>query len=271
LVGGAALLGLASMPDFGILPPEFLIVKETPGVLVLSVAAFLLVPATVILLLGLMLLLNRRVVGSTVWIVLTGLFIAGIVGMISSGMVFQRNFLDSGEYSVTTSQKLENEVLRIDQEGTSLDKSVKVRVSLQGAAVSDSIYIEKRFYAKGPNHLEARETASQLEYEVERNDSTLFFPAGPLIAEVLPYRMQEIDVTMKLPYHRPFTMTRQFYFGFLKNWNIDRNLSRLDLRNRDLDWEKLRWAFVPDSGLVCLNFPEKFLKEEKRSENAATT
>lgn len=273
LVGAAALLGLASMPDFGVFPSEFLIIKETPPVLVFSVIGIIVVPIVAILLLGLMLLLNRRVVGSTFWIVLAGVFIFSIFGMISSGLVFQRNFIESGEYTQVERMKIETGVLRIDQEGNYSEQSVKVRVSIRGSHLNDSVKIEKRFTARGPNHVEARETASHLVYDLEKRDTTLFFPNGPLVADILPYRMQEIDIALEVPYHRPFVMTRQFYYGFLRNWHLNRNLTHYDLRHQDLDWESLRWVFLPDSGLVCTNFPERFLVKStpRSSEQSSET
>ncbi len=265
LICGAALLGMANMPDFGFLPAEFLILKETPFVLIVSVATLLVVPVLVILFLGLMLLLNRKVVGSTVWIVLAGLVIFSIIGMISSGLVFQRNFVESGEFTRQESLPLDhNKTLLIDRDNEYSEQSLDLRVSLKGTQRTDSILLEKRFFARGASRAEARELASQITYDVEKIDSLIYFPNPPLISEMLPYRKQYIETVLEIPYHRPFAVTRKFYFGFLDyDRNTRRNMKGYDLGHRDLNWENLRWTILPDSGLVCLNMPEKFRKEEE--------
>lgn len=267
IVCGAALLGLANMPDFGVLPSEFLILKETPLLLILSVATLMTVPVVVVLILGLMLLLNRKIVGSTVWIVLAGLGIFSIVGVISSGLVFQRNFVEQGEFSEQAAYRVDHKVLFIDSEDNYSDKSVDVRVSLRGIPGKDSILVEKRFLARGGSRLEARELASRISYEVEKSDSSIYFPNGPLKSETLPFRNQHIEASMEIPYHKAFAMTRGFFFGSLnRDSNIRKNLDQYDLRHGDVNWDGLRWAFLPDSGLVCLNFPEKFRSRDNEEE-----
>lgn len=271
LICGAALLGMANMPDFGVLPSEFLILKETPFLLIISVATLLIVPAVVVLFLGLMLLLKRKVVGSTVWIVLAGLVIFSIIGMISSGLVFQRNFVESGEFTQQGSFPLDkNKTLLIDQDNEYSDKSVDLRVYLKGSVKTDSILVEKRFFARGASRAEARELASQITYDVEKTDSLIYFPNPPMISEILPYRKQYIEAVLEVPYHRPFALTRNFYYNFLdRDSQARRNMGAYDVRHYDLNWDNLRWAILPDSGLVCLNMPEKYrIKEGEREREA---
>lgn len=271
LVCGTALLGMSNMPDFGVLPAEFLILKETPFLLIMSVATLLIVPVLVILFLGLMLLLKRKVVGSTVWIVLAGLGIFSIIGMISSGLVFQRNFVESGEFIQQSSFPLaDNKTLLIDQEGEYSNKSLDLRVFLKGTVKKDSVLLERHFFARGASRTDARELASQIAYDVEKADSLLYFPNAPLISETLPYRKQYIEAVLEIPYRRPFALTRKFYFGFLDyDSNTRRNTNGFDMRHQDLNWENLRWAILPDSGLVCLNMPEKFRIAEDEEERPA--
>lgn len=268
LVCGAALLGLANMPDFGVFPPEFLILKETPGVLILSIATIVTVPLLVLLFLGLMLLLNRKVVGSTVWIVMAGLMIFSIVGAISSGLVFQRNFVEEGEFSQVSRYPLGKHVLFIDQDGSYSSKTLDVEVNLKGSYRKDSAGVEKIFHARGATRQEARDLAGKIVYDVERIDSTLYFPGAPFVSETLPFRNQHIYTVLEVPYNTPFAMSRNFYFGFLRrNYDITKNLENMDLWNRELDWKMLRWSIIPDSGLVCLNLPQKFFLKEEAPDN----
>ena len=266
VIGAAALLGFASLPDFGFLPPEFMIIKETPGSLVISILGLIAVPVAAVLLLGLMLMLNRKVVSGTVWIVLAGLFVFSVFGTVSLGLVFQRNFMEVGEYVQHNRWQLGNGTLRLDQEGTYSEQSIDVRVFLKGGNLSDSLKVEKRYIARGGNHIEARETAAEIDYDLIRRDSTLFFPAGPLTVDILPYRMQSVEVILEIPYNHPFAMTRDFYFGYLQRWQIDGNLDNYDLRDRSVVWENLRWKMSPDSGLVCLNFPPQLIRKKNRSD-----
>ncbi len=267
VVFGAALLGLASVPDIGPFPSEFLILKDMPSILIISVAVLLIVPVLVVLFLGLMLLLKRRVVGMTAWIVLAGLFIFSLVGAISSGVVFQRNFSETADYVQQRSFGIGKKMLLLDGEGSYSSHQVRVAVMLKGAVRKDSVMVRETYFAQGAVLSEARQLASQINYAVEKSDSVLFLPAGPLKSETLPYRKQRIEVTLEVPYHHPFAITRKFYFAFLdRDRNTWRNMKGFDLGHRDLSWENLQWAIVPDSGLVCLNMPEKFRKEEEEPE-----
>jgi phage shock protein PspC (stress-responsive transcriptional regulator) len=264
LIFGAALLGLASLPDFGVFPPEFIILKDMPALLIFSVATLLIVPVLVVLFLGLMLLLKRRVVGSTAWIVMAGLFIFSLVGAVSSGLIFQRNFSETADYVNQRPIALGKKMLTLDGEDSYNGRRVDVSVFLTGWNSKDSAMIRETYFAQGPVKSEARAIASKIEYKVEERDSVLFFADGPLKSETLPYRNQHIEVNVQLPYHEPFAMTRNFFFGRLDRHSSHRkNLEGKDIHHRDLNWSTLRWAILPDSGLVCLNFPQRFILPEE--------
>lgn len=268
LIFGAALLGLASMPDFGMFPSEFLALKEMPSVLIFSITMLAIIPVLVILILGLMLLLRRKIIGSTAWIVLAGLFIFSVVGAVSSGAVFQRNFFEAGDYVRQNSFSMGDKKLVIDGEDNYSGKRVDVSVFLKGVAGGDSVSVKEVYFARGSEKSEARELASQIEYSVEKRDSVLFLANGPLQSETLPYRNQHIEITLELPYSKPFVMTRAFFFGkFGSRSAAWKNLEGKDIRHQDLDWNQLNWVMHPDSGLICINFPDRFLKQNSDTED----
>lgn len=266
LIFAAILLGMSGMPDFGVFPSEFLVLKDMPGVLILSVATLVTVPVVVVLFLGLMLLFKRRVIGATAWIVVAGLFVFSLVGAVSSGLVFQRNFSETGEYIQQNRFAIGTHTLTLDGEDRYSNKHVYTSVFLKGVSGKDSLLVRETYFAQAADRSEAREIASQVAYAVEKSDSVLFVPDGPLRSETLPYRNQHIEVTLELPYHRPFAMTRAFFLGRLERSSTRRNLEGMDIRHHDLNWSQLRWAILPDSGLVCLNFPERFKNQKATRE-----
>ncbi len=256
----AIFMGLTTVADLSFLPAHFMVFKEMPALLVLAAFVVSAVPVLSVLLLGLMLLTKRSVVGSTVWITLAGLWIAGIIGTVSTGITFQRNFAKRGGLQTEAAFRLSPHVLKIDQLPTDPDESVRVNVVLKGMSLSDSIRVAKYISAYGASRNEAEQNASEITYAVTQKDSILFFPEGPFFSKSLPYRKQRIEITLHIPYHKSFAMSRNFFFGMFSQEGNHRNLRQYHLSSNDLNWDELRWAFLPDSGLVCRNIPPQFLQ-----------
>lgn len=257
VVGGSVGFGLSNAFPWGDVPP-MMILKEVPSTLILSAILLIAIPFIIVLILGLTLIANRKIISATIWLTLAGLWIVGIIGSAITGGLYQRNFNKYG--SVTTSQSfaLPAGTLYMDMENNDdLDEyHWDASLHLEGYE-GDSIRIVKDFSSRGLSKEDARQHAGDISYRVVQKDSMLVFDENPTFVEKGKFRFQNLHATVKVPYERPFAMTRSFYHDRLRNWNSN---EKYDLNDHSLKWADLRWVMRRDSGLICLNIPAKFLR-----------
>ena len=269
VVGGAVVMGLTSVDAFDGMPAPLLIFQEFPTSLVLSGILATAIPMITVLLLGLTLLSNKKIVSGSVWLTLLGLWIVGIVISTIQGIAFQRNYAKRGEHTEISYHAVPAGLLTLDQDDTDPDENVDLNINLAGIAETDSLKIEKTISARGRNREDAEKNAAKISYDVEvKNDSVFYFHEGPAIGKSGPFRDQRIDVTMYVPYDKPFAITRNFWYA-VSHYNGNYNhLDSYELHSDDVNWNSLRWVVKRDSGLVCINLPEQFIrKNESREED----
>jgi len=262
LVGGGVLLGFTSVAPFENMPIPMLIIQELPTSLILSGILVTAIPFITFLLLGLTLLSNRRIVGSSVWLTLLGLWIVGIIISTVQGVAVQRNFAKRGEFSTSTYYAIPVGTLTLDETDSDEDENVDIDISLEGSNVADSLRLDKKMTSRGRTREDAQKIASQLQYDLTVKDSTFLFHEGPEMGKSGPFRDQNIDLTLHIPYDKPFIMTRDFYYSVSHNNGSYHHLDNYNLHDEDVNWNALRWTIRRDSGLVCTNIPAKFISKE---------
>lgn len=270
VVGGSVGLSLREVMPFGNIPP-MLLLHEAPSTLLFSVALLVGIPFIVVLLLGLTLLANRRVASGTVWLTLAGLWIVGLIGSASTGIMYQQNFSRRSETQQTDRYAI-NGTPVLDEYDNDGDNSNnwEVRLVIEGYA-GDSIKVEREISAKGRSREDARRNAMDLNYGIQQKDSVLRFDQEPTLVSGGRYRDQQVKLRLLMPYNRPFVMTRNFFYRKISNWDVQDQYRELDRNGDREDWALLRWAVKRDSGLVCLNLPEKYRAERNEESNDEQT
>jgi phage shock protein PspC (stress-responsive transcriptional regulator) len=267
VVGGAVIMGLTSVDAFDGMPAPLMMFQEFPTSLVLSGLLVTAIPMITVLLLGLTLLSNKRIVGGSVWLTLLGLWIVGIVISTVQGIAFQRNYAKRGEYTQISYRAIPAGVLTLDQDDTDPDENIDLNINLAGMAETDSVKIEKTISARGRNREEAEKNASKISYDVEiKNDSVFYFHEGPAIGKSGPFRNQRIDLTLYVPYDMPFAITRNFWYAVSHHNGSYNHLDSYELQDDDVNWNSLRWVMRRDSGLICINLPEQFIRKNENRE-----
>ncbi len=268
LVGGSVGMTMRDMVPFNDIPP-LLLLNEAPSTLIFSIALLVGIPFVVVLLLGLTLIANRRVAGSTLWLTLAGLWVVGIIGVATTGTIYQRNFARRGEVTQTDRYAVRgtpvlDEYDNDEDNGNNWD----VRLMIEGYS-GDSIEVEREITSRGRSTEDARRNAMDLSYRIVQKDSVLRFDEEPVLAAGGRFRDQEVRLRLLMPYDREFVMTRNFFYRKISNWEIRDQYRELDRNGDREDWRKLRWAVKRDSGLVCLNLPEKYRQQENDNDNEA--
>ncbi|WP_221390000.1 PspC domain-containing protein [Dyadobacter sp. NIV53] len=262
LVGGGILLGVTSAAPFDDMPIPFMIMQELPTSLILSGILVTAIPFITFLLLGLTLLSNRRLVGSSVWLTLLGLWIVGIIVSTVQGVAFQRNFAKRGEFSTSVYYTIPTGTLTLDKSNEYDDENVDIDIRLTGSGTSDSLKLEKTMFSRGRTREAAQKIASGLEYNLNVKDSIILFHEGPGLAKSGPFRDQRIDLTLHVPYDKPFIMTREFYYSLSHNDGSFPQMNQYHLDDNEVNWNSLRWTIRRDSGLICTNIPAKYIRND---------
>lgn len=273
VVGIIALIIAASfamgMKDtqFGTFPMVMTFVRELPWYLLLSSALIILIPLVFFLLLGITLISNRKIAGNSVWLTLVGLWIVGIIGCTISSMSYYTNFTKRTEVVKTEAYKLGNRVILLDQNhNREEDLKWERRIWIVGYD-GDSLRLEKKFSARGSSVEDARRNALDLTYQVVKRDTVLIFDEEAIMSEKGKFRDQKVVVDVFIPYGKPFSMTKNFYYDKFQNWDVSHKYDFHDGNN--VNWNELRWVVTRDSGFVCINIPAEFIKKNENSEEVS--
>lgn len=270
VLGGAVLLGLTTT-EFPNMPPFFRMLQGFPTSLMLSSVLAVTIPFITFLLLGLTLVSNRRIVGGSVWLTLLGLWVVGIIVATVQGIGFQQNFAKRGEVTTTTYYSMPAKgMLTLDRQYGYDEETIDLNIKIEGYNGNDSLKLDKIMSSKGRSRDVASKLASELRYSPAFQDSVLIFKDGPTWNDSNPLMEQRIEAVLNVPYDKPFIITQSFW-NALSRWNQRSNhLERYNL-NDDADWNSLRWAVRRDSGLVCINLPEKYLhsRDDDRQESSS--
>jgi phage shock protein PspC (stress-responsive transcriptional regulator) len=266
IIGIAALLGFSNTVDLNELPMPFRMIQELPDSLLLSGVIVSAVPFIAFLLLGFTLLTNRKIVGVSVWLTLLGLWIVGIVVSTMQGISYQQNFAKRGSYAESVSYVMPQKIFVLDRiVDHDNDSSTDTYINLAGYNGKDSLRLDKMMYSKGRTKNIANNLASELKYDLTVKDSIFLFSDGPTSEKNGPFRDQRIDLTFNIPFDKTFIMTQSFW-SHLSRWNGNlKQLDKYELEGDHVNWQSLRWAIRPDSGLVCINLPAEFRREENQS------
>lgn len=267
VIAGGVALGLTSSGTFDNLPLPFQIYQELPEILILSGILVAAIPLITFLLLGLTLLSNKKIVTGSVWLTLLGLWIVGVIGATIGGVSYQRNFAKGGEVNESVYYRAPTGTLTLDYDNDWEEENVDVDVRLVGFVGTDSIKLDKRFYARGRSREDAEKNAAKLKYDVMVKDSVFKFTEGPSLSNRMQFRGQDIDLALHIPYNKPFAMTRDFYYE-LNEWDSNHQIkTKYKLDGGDVIWNNLLWVMRRDSGLVCVNIPAKYIKTENDEHN----
>ena len=267
VVGGAVVMGFTNVATFDGMPMPFRIFQELPSSLILSGLLVSAVPLITFLLLGLTLLSNKKIVSGSVWLTLLGLWIVGIIVATVQGVAYQQNFAKRGEFSQTEYYAIPPGTLTLDENDTDEDENIDLDIRLAGYNGTDSLKLDKKMTSRGRTKLDAGKIASELVYNVMVKDSVMTFPEGPTLGKTSRFRNQQIDVTLHIPYDKPFILTRSLWYSISHYYSGNNHLDTYDLGDDDVNWNNLRWTIRRDSGLVCTNIPAKYVRADDNDEN----
>ena len=212
-----------------------------PGLIFALVVLF--IPALGLILAGIAVIARRRVVGPAVGWSALGVWIIALVGLSVTLVPFITDFREDGRYSTTE--------MFVTKKGTpvfTLAKSSKpgrslVQLTLLGH--DDSTYqLKKTIKARGRSREQAIDNAKAITYALLQRDSTIIFPATYTFNDGSKFRVQEVDLTLYVPYGQPFMIDRKLATIMRKRVLYQSDLSVSDLSDN-------RFVFTRH-GLECI-------------------
>ena len=175
------------------------------GLIAAFIAVF--IPALAIILAGVAVIANRKIVSAPVGWSALGLWFISVAILSFTVPPIVLDFKEDARHTETQTYDLQGKtaVLTLNDVGENYDAT---DLRLQGYA--DSVYrLEKVYEARGRNTQQALENAQMIDYQVEVVDSVFTFPSTFQFKEEALFRGQELDITLYIPYGQPFMMDRE--------------------------------------------------------------
>lgn len=249
LVATGVAIGLFTTDMYGI-PAEVpldVIRASLPelGLIAAFVATF--IPALAIILAGVAVIANRKIISAPVGWSALGLWFISIAILSFTVPPIVLDFKEDARHTETQTFDLQGKtaILTLENVGENYDAT---DLRLQGYA--DSVYmLEKEFEARGRNTERALENAQMIDYQVETTDSVFTFPSTFQFKEEAVFRGQELDMTLYIPYGQQFMMDREL--RKILNTSV---LYTNDLSVSDMQGNVFMFTM---SGLECLTCEER--------------
>ncbi|NQZ75940.1 MAG: PspC domain-containing protein [Ekhidna sp.] len=236
-VGGA----MESWVHFGDFPAQELL-SSMSTIAVISAYLTSMIPALTVLLLGLVIILKKKVTNAFVAWSLFGLWLIGMIGLAISVPSVVRN------YSVDSTFK-EEQVFEVKEGVTELklneldwDSYNSVDLQIRGHEDTANFLLEMEFESRGYSRTNAKENGEAVDYIVTQEGNTFYFDSEITFGEA-PFRFQDVEATFYIPYGKVFRMDYDLK-EILRNtlWMSGHDVWDLD----DNDW------VFDEKGLKCL-------------------
>ena len=250
LLAGGVGLGLSDTPFVRMGPVPFaFFAHEISPLLLLSGFLSGALPFLAMLLLGVALVANRRVVSRNSWLTGLGVWVVSLLVFIATLTSFLGNFSRKGEIEKNEVFSMTDGII-FDKKQAGDDFFQNTSLDLEGWE-QGNLKLVSYFEAEGRSRADAEANARQITYNVSQKDSVLRFDENFTLNRKAAFRNQKLRLTLYVPYQKPFSMTRAFFQEFDPEMAYNYNLEYFEAN--DERFKTLRWAFKKDSGLVCLN------------------
>lgn len=210
----------------------------------------LMVPSLALSLLGLVIILKKRVATATVGWTLFGLWIIGMIGVAVSIPGIIRDYsMENTYYEDRTFPPTAGIAeLKLDEKEWDGYESVELRIR----GHEDSVYLlNMEFESRGSTRTNARENAEAVDYGLRQEGNAFYFDSE-ISFDNAPFRFQELNATFYVPYGQVFKMDRSLGDIMINSlWMYEYNVD---------DLGENEWVF-DSTGLKCITCSNRGTKE----------
>jgi phage shock protein PspC (stress-responsive transcriptional regulator) len=175
-----------------------------PVASVLAASILLIVPALFMLLLGVSVIAKRIIFNAvTGWVLFVSMMLSIFILIVQiPAMVY--NFKEDGEVRHEMFFSMEGTpVLKLNERG--LETYTGAYLSLSGYE-GTQLKLEQVYRSQGFSRLNAAENAGMISYQVNQEDSVLYFDSNIQFKEGAIFRAQHLQNNLYIPYNQPFTL-----------------------------------------------------------------
>ncbi|HSF53270.1 MAG TPA: PspC domain-containing protein [Algoriphagus sp.] len=251
LIALAAYFGVTDA-DYRVLMDNFpveLFTDMVPLWLVISSMGLVIIPGIIILLLGLSVLAQKNLIGGRFGLVALGLWLLCVGISIFQIPKIVAQFKEDNWYKTESQLSVTPGTLILKLNDIEDEPTFNhVNLRLEGKA-DTLLTLKEEYFSRGRTKAEALANAQKFKYSYSVMDSVLTFNEGFDISSLDQFRDQKVNLTLQIPYDRPFIMERSL-LDILRN-----TIYANGYRSSDVSSSAV-WVFN-EGGLVCLTCPGK--------------
>jgi phage shock protein PspC (stress-responsive transcriptional regulator) len=249
LIALAAYFGVTDA-DYRVLMDNFpieLFTDMVPLWLVISSMGLVIIPGIIILLLGLSVLAQKNLIGGRFGLVALGLWLLCVGISIFQIPKIIAQFKEDNWYKTESNLPVSAGTLVLTLNNLE-DEPTFNHVNLRIEGKADSIItLQEEYFSRGRTKAEALANAQKFKYSYTVMDSVVTFNEGFDISSVDQFRDQKVNLTLQVPYDRPFIMERSL-LDILRNTIYANGYRSSDVSSGAV------WVFN-EGGLICLTCP----------------
>jgi hypothetical protein len=217
-------------------------------------------PALGLVISGISVIARRRLLSAAVIWTAVGIWFVSLIGLAATVPPVIMDFREEARFTDTETLPIGEQTAILTLSGyADYEEPDLVEIRLVGFA-GDSYELQKTFEARGSNRNRAIENARMVSYIVTVNDSVVSFPPVYTFEEGAKFRGQTLDMTLNIPYNRPFQIDRDL------TEILENRLYRYGYSASDLPGNT--FMFTPN-GLECITCPEQERPNESSSESSS--
>lgn len=236
-VGGA----METWVHFGDFPARELF-SSMSTIAIVSAYLTSMVPSLAILLVGLMVILKKKVTNALVAWSLFGLWLIGMIGLAISVPTIIRDYSVESTFKEEQTFAIAEGITELKLNDLDWNSYNSVDLKIRGHEDTTAYLLEMEFDSRGYSRDNARENGEAVDYVVTQEGNTILFDSEITFGDA-PFRFQDVSATFYIPYGKVFRMDYDLR-EILRN-----TLWIHDYDSRDLGDNE--WVF-DDSGLKCL-------------------
>ncbi|MEQ8904999.1 PspC domain-containing protein [Ekhidna sp.] len=236
-VGGA----METWVQFGDFPARELF-SSMSTIAIISSYLTSMVPSLAILLVGLMVILKKKVTNALVAWSLFGLWLIGMIGLAISVPTIIRDFSVESTFKEERTFTVTEGITELKLNDLDWDTYNSVDLKIRGHEDTTAYLLEMEFDARGYSRTNAKENGEAVDYVVTQDGNVFYFDSEITFGDA-PFRFQDVSATFYVPYGKVFRMDYDLR-EILRN-----TLWIHDYDSRDLGDNE--WVF-DESGLKCL-------------------
>ena len=258
----AVLLGVGgtmeSWVHFGDFPAQELF-SSMSTIAIISSYITSMIPSLALLMLGLVIILKKKIASAFLAWSLFGLWLLGMIGLAISVPSIIKDYSAEGTYKEERTYEVYDGIAELKLNELDWDRYNSADLRIRGH--EDSTYLLKLdFDSRGYSRSNARENGEAVDYVVTQDGNTFYFDSE-ITFDNAPFRFQDVSATFYIPYGQVFVMDYDLR-KILRNTLWIHEYSSSDLGDN-------QWVFDKD-GLMCLTCDESKESRNKRSENRSS-